>query len=478
VFVLSKKLFLPVDSSILSFFRICFSIVILIELSTIESYFIDNLSKQEFHFKYDFLEWLPVLSSYQFSLLFVAAKILCVFMCLGLFYRLNSILLFITWSYIFFCERGHYNNHFYFYSITLFYFCIVDGNKYFSLRFKKSKEKNTPYWQLFIFQLQIFIVYFYGGIAKLNADWLSGFPMVYWLPPQVEFFPEFLRKFLSSHNGALFISYIGLIFDLSIGFLLFSNRFRYLSWVFIITFNIMNHFIWNIGTFPWAMIAATFLFYNPAWPKDFITSVKNKKIKIHGIKKLIKSLYSPDARKIFESEKTMAFKKPVLVFLMLFFVIQFLVPLRHWLYKGDVAWTGEGHLFSWRMMLTSSDDAVRIKMTFPNDTNTYYVDMFAYMNRGQLNKITKTPKMIIKFTQFLKNNVYKKTGITNINIHLEMYKSVNYRTPQLLNDTTLNYANIEYSYFNSAEWILPNKLSTSDLRSGLKNDSHWENILY
>lgn len=477
--ILKSSLFRPINASILAYFRIFFGILIFIETDIIEGYFINNLAHQKFHFKYDLLEWLILLPSEELKIVFVILKISTVLFTLGFLYRWSAFVQFLLWTYLFFSERGHYNNHFYFYCIILLFFCLVDADKYFAVRLRKSVSTTVPYWQLFIFKLQVVIVYFFGAIAKLNADWLTGYPMIYWLPSRLSNFPAFIANFLGSTNGALFISYSGLLFDLLIGFMLFSNRWRYLSLIFIIAFNALNHFIWNIGTFPWAMLTATFLFYNPGWPERFVQSIKKFRAKVPNIRFMLKCLYNPPARKLFEGDIQSVKLKPVpLILICIHFAIQFILPLRHFLYKGDVAWTGEGHLFSWRMMLTSSDDAVRIRMKFPNDPNQYYVDLFAYMNRGQLNKITKTPKMILKFTNHLRNEVEKNTGITDIYIHVEMYKSVNYRAPALLNDTTLNYANLNYSWIDHASWILPNSLKKGDLRPGIKDDSQWEGILY
>ena len=41
----------------------------------------------------------------------------------------------------------------------------------------------------------------------------------------------------------------------------------------------------------------------------------------------------------------------------LFFALQLLVPLRHFLYPGDVFWTQEGYRFSWQMYLRDNDAA-------------------------------------------------------------------------------------------------------------------------
>lgn len=42
----------------------------------------------------------------------------------------------------------------------------------FLLRRRKPLTNLVPRWQPFIIQAQIMIVYFYGGIAKINYDWL------------------------------------------------------------------------------------------------------------------------------------------------------------------------------------------------------------------------------------------------------------------------------------------------------------------
>ena len=40
----------------------------------------------------------------------------------------------------------------------------------------------APAWALWILRFQIGVVYFYGGLMKINGDWLHGEPMRTWLP--------------------------------------------------------------------------------------------------------------------------------------------------------------------------------------------------------------------------------------------------------------------------------------------------------
>lgn len=458
------KLFTPVDSSILGYFRIVFGIVMFVEFFTLEDYFVEHLATQKFFFTYDWFDWVRILKPDQLKILFKILQVTALLFILGVFYRINAIVIFLGWTYLFLTDRGHYNNHYYFYSIILLFFVLVDANRWAVFKNTQS-QKSVPYWHLFIFRAQIFVVYFFGGIAKLDQDWLLGHPMANVIPWQLEKFPEIISKPLSSYEGAIVFSYAGLIFDLLIGFMLFSRKWRYWALLPIIVFHIMNHFLWTIGTFPWAMLFCSFLFFDPAWPRRFWEKISSK----------ISMRVAIPVEQQTVNYKT---KYVIVIFIIIHFSIQLFLPLRHWLYKGDVAWTGEGHLFAWRMMLTNSDDAIRMKVTIPKDNVSFYVDFYAYMHRQQLNKITKTPSSILKFVHFIKNEIKSSSGVDEMDIHLEIYKSINYRPARLLNDTTLNYANVHPQIITRSEWILPYERKSSELRVGIFDYENWDSVIY
>jgi hypothetical protein len=52
---------------------------------------------------------------------------------------------------------------------------FTNADKGYSLKSFFSKEKSNneiEIWQLWLFRFQIVVVYFYGGLTKLNSDWL------------------------------------------------------------------------------------------------------------------------------------------------------------------------------------------------------------------------------------------------------------------------------------------------------------------
>jgi Vitamin K-dependent gamma-carboxylase len=66
---------------------------------------------------------------------------------------------------------------------------------------------------LFILKAQIALVYFYGGIAKLNGDWLRGMPLSSWLADRADL--PVVGPWLTHPQAGLFFSYAGLLIDLS-----------------------------------------------------------------------------------------------------------------------------------------------------------------------------------------------------------------------------------------------------------------------
>ena len=45
----------------------------------------------------------------------------------------------------------------------------------------KNWPSTIPFWTYFILRFQFCLVYIFGGIAKLNYDWLHGHPVKEWL---------------------------------------------------------------------------------------------------------------------------------------------------------------------------------------------------------------------------------------------------------------------------------------------------------
>ncbi|QPJ62412.1 MAG: HTTM domain-containing protein [Candidatus Nitronauta litoralis] len=434
-------LFQAIDASTVAIFRIVFGIIMVWETlryavyDRIEGYYIDP----PVHFTYPLFGFVKALPGDWMFLPFVVMGVTSFLIALGLFYLPATIIFFLTYTYIFLIDSTQYNNHYYFICLLGLILCTIKANACFSVDGKLKPEIHTnrvPYWQLYILQFQIVVVYFYGGIAKLNPDWLQGEPLRHWLEPEMFFLIE---GWLTHEMWVYFLSYGGLFFDLLIGFGLLYSKTRVISVLLVLIFNLSNAFIFSIGVFPFLMIGTTVLFLNPekvrAWLQkwDFIKGRKNKKIKAD-------LLVNPSL--------------PVCLFLGVYCAVQLLLPFRHWLYPGNVSWNEEGHRFAWHMKLRSKRGDISYVVEDPVSGKEWRPDLEDDLTPRQIKKMAGRPDMILQYAHLLRDR-YIGEGVANPIVRAETFLSYNFRDPRPFIDPEANLSKLEYSPWLSNNWILP-----------------------
>ncbi|HXI74630.1 MAG TPA: HTTM domain-containing protein, partial [Pyrinomonadaceae bacterium] len=86
----------------------------------------------------------------------------------------------------------------------------------------------------------------------------------------------------------------------------------------------------------------------------------------------------------------------ILGFVIVYAVLQILIPLRHLLYKRDLQWTHEGSNFSWRMMADHHETNVSITIEDPRTNKVFIVDPRKLLNDKQL-LIATNPYMMFQY---------------------------------------------------------------------------------
>ena len=146
----------------------------------------------------------------------------------------------------------------------------------------------------------------------------------------------------------------------------------------------------------------------------------------------------------------------ILGFVIVYAVLQILIPLRHLLYKRDLQWTHEGSNFSWRMMADHHETNVSITIEDPRTNKVFIVDPRKLLNDKQL-LIATNPYMMFQYVQFLKQLTNDHMGIKNPVIKADIEVSVNGRSFQHLFDPACNLSEVNYSPFKDLKWVLPSK---------------------
>ncbi len=301
---------------------------------------------------------------------------LCV--ALGFCYRTAAVTLFLSFSYTFLWEQAKYNNHYYLMCLLAFLLIWMPAQTRFSVdawlktRLKRRRATDTkslaqtgqiPFWPIFLLRAQLFIVYFYAGMAKINSDWLTGIPLRSPGGHLHGFLADLgLSGLVSAPQVCLLMAWSGLAFDLAIGFLLILPRTRWFAVLLLAVFHGANHFLFDIGVFPTMAFATTLIFFHPDWPLRFARWLKRPRLArpdwgwfVGGglALPLVGAALGWQTTEPRQSDAgtSRSLGRPLVAFMLLWLAVQVLVPLRHFAIPGDANWTEEGQRFAWRMML-------------------------------------------------------------------------------------------------------------------------------
>src|SRR6185295_3003174 len=182
-------LFKPVDISFLVFFRVLFGAIMLWETyryfthGWIGRYFVDPVV----NFTYYGFSWVKPWPGRGMYIHFVVLGLAAACVMVGFFYRIAAPVFFLAFTYFFLLDQTRYMNHFYLVCLISFLMWFLPAERAFSVDAWRSREIRSdvvPAWTLWLLRVQVGIPYFFGGIAKLNSDWiLGGEPMRIWLSP-------------------------------------------------------------------------------------------------------------------------------------------------------------------------------------------------------------------------------------------------------------------------------------------------------
>ena len=441
-FDLKKYINSYADSSALVVFRLFFGLLMFFSIfrfwynGWIETVYIEPL----LHFKYYGFEWVKSLDEWNYLLFFICA-VTSILITIGYKYRISIILFFISFTYIELIDKTTYLNHYYFVSIISFILIFVPANCKFSVDAYKNKieYKQVPAWSIDIIKVMLFIVYFYAGLAKINSDWLiRAMPLSIWLPGKYDL-P--VIGFLMDEKWVAFtMSWCGMIYDLLIGFFLFSKKYRNIAFLFVIVFHIMTAiFFPSIGMFPYIMITSTIIFLN-------------KNIHFAIIKYFKKIFLLEPKNKILSKYKTNNFNVYVLG---LFLTIQILFPFRYMLYSGELFWNEEGYRFSWRVMLMEKAGHTTFTVIDKKSDNRIMVQNDKFLTTFQEKQMSFQPDMILEYAHFL-GDFYKKKGFTSPSVFADSYVTLNKRMSTRFIEKDFDLLSTKDSFLKK-KWIIPIK---------------------
>ncbi|MEX2349980.1 MAG: HTTM domain-containing protein [Flavobacteriaceae bacterium] len=431
----------------LAVFRIGFGLMMLISIIRFWGYgWIDKLYIQpKFYFSYYGFEWVKPLGEWTYLIFFICG-LSALFVAIGLKYRLSIIVFFLSFTYIELMDKTTYLNHYYFISVLSFLMLFLPANAYFSIDnlLRKKQFTTIPKWNIDAIKLLIGIVYFYAGLAKINSDWLfKAMPLKIWLPSKYDL-PFIGEKLLQQEWFHYAMSWGGMFYDLLIPFLLLYRKTRVFAFVLVVFFHVFTRVLFPIGMFPYIMIVGSLIFFDAGLHHKIIDKIKAA-LKFFRVKTkaLPTQTFTPSNQKIITSV------------LIVFFVVQLLLPFRYVLYPGELFWHEQGYRFSWRVMLMEKRGHAYFKVVNPEKGTYFYVDNTDFLTGFQEKQMSTQPDFILEYAHYLGER-FKAQGHGPIEIYVESYVALNGRRSQPFIDPNVDLLK-QYESFRPKTWILPFK---------------------
>ena len=396
----------------------------------------------KFHFSYYGFDWVKPLGNWTY-LFFIIAALSALAVSLGWKYRIAIITFFLSFTYIELMDKTTYLNHYYFVSILSFLMIFLPASVYFSVdawRDATKRFQKVPSWCIDSIKMLLAIVYFYAGLAKINSDWLlRAMPLKIWLPSKYDL--PFLGDLLQQDWLHYAFSWSGMLYDLMIPFLLLWKRTRFMAFFLVVIFHVLTRVLFPIGMFPYIMIVSALIFFSPNLHHKILSFLASM-LKIR--------------QTVFNNSEAFSFKnyrKPVLMIVSLFFVIQLLFPWRYLLYPGELFWTEEGFRFSWRVMLMEKAGYTQFKIVDGETGKRFYVDNSDFLTPFQEKQMAFQPDFILEYAHYLADH-FKKDGHRNIEVYAESYVALNGRQSRPYIDPEVNLLEHDDS-FEHKTFILP-----------------------
>jgi hypothetical protein len=275
----------------------------------------------------------------------------------------------------------------------------------------------VPAWVQWALRVQVGVVYFFAGVAKLNADWLlRAQPLRIWLAARSDL--PLLGAWLEEPLVAYFFSWAGALFDLSIVYWLLNRRTRPFAFAALLGFHAITGVLLPIGIFPFLMGVGATVFLEANWPLRWLTRVAVAPTAV------ARSACATPSR-------------AVAWIVAVHTALQLAIPVRQHLSRSP--WTVQGFNFAWNVMVAEKAGFARFQARDKQSGESFVVEPSRYLAPFQERAMAQDPSLIRQFAALAAREIAGREG-RKVEVRAEAWATLNGRASQLLVDPGVDLA--------------------------------------
>jgi hypothetical protein len=425
-----------VSGGSLAVVRIVFGVIGVVSMVRIVAYgWIDSLYVGPAqHFAYPGFAWVPAPSRAVMTILVIIVGVAAGAVAVGLWLRPALVVFLIGFGWIELIDVTTYLNHYWF--LTLLGVVMLVAPTDAALVPGRPPRPVRRVW-IWILRGHLAMVYSFAGLAKLHPDWLvHAMPLRLWLPARAD--RPIIGQLLQAPMVATGLSWAGAVFDCAVVVALLWRRTRPFAWVALVGFHVATWLLFPIGVFPWLMIGASTVFFDPDWPARLRQRIARTPVEC------------VDRR---ESRDPSGYPLPrwKVASLWCWLALMVMIPLRHLAIPGDVRWTLEGYRFSWNVLLTERGADVQFRVV-TEDGSSWVETAEDLYTPLQWKVMSSDPELIRQAAHAIAAR--HETGSKIVEVYADAFVSLNGRPAQRIIDPTVDLASEPWRPFGQP-WVLP-----------------------
>jgi vitamin K-dependent gamma-carboxylase len=443
----------PKDIAAVAAFRVAFGLMITVSAARFLAYgWVDELFvRGTFRFSYWGFAWVPALPAPWIHGVFGLLALLGLCVAAGFCYRVATVLLFFTFTYVQLVDVTNYLNHYYLVSLLAGLLCFVPAHGAFSVdawRNPALRRDVLPAWCTYLLRFQVAVVYVFAGLAKLTADWLlHAQPLSIWLSARTSL--PLVGPLLEQRWVAYAAAWAGFFFDSAIVLFLLNRRLRPWAYVVVLGFHAATSVLFPIGMFPVIMVISALVFFSASWPRWAWAQLQRLRGREASLPEPRPAVEGPREPPVPGRRARWALGAAVA-----YGLLQLVLPLRTHLYGGPVSWHEQGMRFSWRVMTREKNGSVTFVVREPGGTGReWHVPPSQYLTRLQEREMSVQPDLILQLAHRIARD-FEAKGRGRVEVYADARVSLNGRPSEPFVDPGVDLAR-EADGVSPKGWILP-----------------------